>query len=183
MFLKKLKIEQPHYWDKRFLSSISSLPSTLSLPGPSSPFPPSLCQSQWSSSGLFGFMWFRVRGCCCHPACCLLCIDWASWAWGIFLPSWVFRLICSRSFVIKSFQASCLLVWMLNYWRGGAWLLEELGVLRMPSWSLLIIWDPVIAGSCIPYTYPTSEWKIKTPTIVPHYSEVCAHRSFPLVPW
>ena len=34
-----------------------------------------------------------------------------------FLPSWVLRLICSRSFVIKSFQPSCLLVWMLNYWR------------------------------------------------------------------
>ena len=34
MFLKKLKIEQPHYWDKRFLSSFSSLPSTLSLPHP-----------------------------------------------------------------------------------------------------------------------------------------------------
>lgn len=34
-----------------------------------------------------------------------------------FLPSWVLRLIYSRSFVIKSFQPSCLLVWMLNYWR------------------------------------------------------------------
>ena len=32
MFLKKLKTEQPHYWDTRFLSSFSSLPSTLSFP-------------------------------------------------------------------------------------------------------------------------------------------------------
>ena len=42
MFLKKLKIEQPHYWDTRFLSSFSSLPSTPSLPSPLLPVHPSL---------------------------------------------------------------------------------------------------------------------------------------------
>lgn len=45
-----------------------------------------------------------------------------------FLLCWVLRLICSRSFVIKSFQPSCLLVWMLNYWRRGEWFLLDLGI-------------------------------------------------------
>ena len=73
-----------------------------------------LCGSEWENAAT------------AQAAVCLTLIELP----GLegFLPSWGLQLICSRSFVIKSFQPSCLLIWMLNYWRRREELLLELGV-------------------------------------------------------
>lgn len=182
MFLKKPKIEQPHYWDKRFLSSFSSLPSTLSLPGP--PPPPSLLlcvkasEAVLASLDLCGSGWEDAAA--IRPAVCSALIELPGLE-GFFCRELEFSgLICSRSFVIKSFQASCLLVWMLNYWRGGAWLLEELCSL-MPSLELTYHLGSLWLPGRIPYI---SHFRMKNRHLRLYLTilSVCA-QIISLVPW
>lgn len=69
----------------------------------------------------FLFFGLCVSKCCRHWSCCLFHIDWAPWAWGIFCRAGVLWLMYFWSFVIQSFQPSCLLLWISNYCSGREW--------------------------------------------------------------
>lgn len=97
-----------------------------------------------------------------------------------FLPSWVFRLICSRSFVIKSFWPSCLLVWMLNYWRRRVAPFGAGCSFECLLWAHLS--SSRYAMMAVHTVHIPPFWIKNKDTTLPTYSEMCIHRPLHLIP-